>query len=103
MPKSTPASSSSTKGSRRGAMRLLREHPMVLALCGLCVATTGLMMVLAVSLPRRLDQLGIHDTFVAALYGTVLTSGAASLVGLTYAKLTARLGYAALMRIAAGA
>ncbi len=33
----------------------------------------------------------------------MLTSGAASLVGLTYAKLTAHLGYAALMRIAAGA
>ncbi|MDP9607964.1 MULTISPECIES: MFS transporter [Streptomyces] len=52
---------------------------------------------------RRLDQLSIHDTFVDARYGTMLTSGAASLVGLTYAKLTARLGYAALMRIAAGA
>ncbi|MBQ1097961.1 MFS transporter [Streptomyces sp. b94] len=57
----------------------------------------------ALSLPRRLDELGIHDTFVVALYGTVLTSGAASLVGLTYAKLTAHLGYAALRRIAAGA
>ncbi|MFC9000985.1 hypothetical protein ACFT7U_35490 [Streptomyces rochei] len=56
-----------------------------------------------VGLPRRLDELGIHDTFVVALYGTVLTSGAASLVGLTNAKLTAHLGYAALMRIAAGA
>ncbi|MGW0500543.1 MFS transporter [Streptomyces sp. NPDC003007] len=105
LPKTSHASPSdpSAKGSRRGAVRLLREHPLVLALCGLWVATTGLMMVLAVSLPRRLDQLGIHDTLVVALYGTVLASGAASLVGLTYAKLTARLGYAALMRTAAGA
>ncbi|MBR8640413.1 MFS transporter [Streptomyces tuirus] len=76
---------------------------MVLGLCGLWVASTGLMMVLAVSLPRRLDQLGIHDTLVVALYGIVLSSGAASLIGLTYAKLTARFGYAVLMRCAIGA
>ncbi|WP_262705798.1 MULTISPECIES: MFS transporter [Streptomyces] len=64
LPKTTPASQSdaSAKGSRRGVVRLLREHPMVLALRGLWVATTGLMMVLAVSLPRRLDQLGIHGS-----------------------------------------
>ncbi|KPC85886.1 hypothetical protein ADL35_14575 [Streptomyces sp. NRRL WC-3753] len=89
------------KGTRGGALRLLREYPLVLGLCGLWVATTGLMMVLAVSLPRRLDQLGIHDTLVVALYGVVLSSGAASLIGLTYAKLTARIGYAALLRLAA--
>jgi MFS family permease len=87
--------------SRGGALRLLRERPLVLGLCGLWVATTGLMMVLAVSLPRRLDQLGIHDTLVVALYGTVLASGAAGLVGLAYARLTARFGYAPLLRIAA--
>lgn len=91
------------RGGSRGAWRLLREHPKVLALCGLWVATTGLMMVLAVFLPRRLDQLGIHNTLVVALYGTVLAAGAASLVGLCYAKLTARFGRATLMRIAAGA
>ncbi|MEU9425304.1 MFS transporter [Streptomyces sp. NPDC048342] len=104
LPRVAPASENSreAKGRRGGALRLLREHPQVLALCGLWVATTGLMMVLAVSLPRRLDQLGIHDTLVVAMYGTVLASGAASLIGLTYAKLTARFGYAALMRIAAG-
>ncbi|MEW2635519.1 MFS transporter [Streptomyces sp. NPDC048389] len=89
------------RASRGGALRLLRENPLILGLCGLWVATTGLMMVLAVSLPRRLDQLGIHDTLVVALYGTVLASGAAGLIGLTYARLTARLGYAVLMRIAA--
>ncbi|MGK5500120.1 MFS transporter [Streptomyces sp. URMC 125] len=89
------------EGSRRGAVRLLRERSLLLGLCGLWVATTGLMMVLAVSLPRRLDQLGIHDTLVVAVYGTVLGSGAAALVGLGYAKLTARFGYAALMRFAA--
>ncbi|MEU3228180.1 MFS transporter [Streptomyces sp. NPDC006976] len=93
--------SRSQEGGKGGAIRLLRERPLVTALCGLWVATTGLMMVLAVSLPRRLDQLGIHDTLVVALYGTVLASGAASVVGLTYARLTARLGYTVLMRIAA--
>ncbi|WP_260462528.1 hypothetical protein [Streptomyces sp. TRM72054] len=67
------------------------------------MATTALMMVLAVFLPRRLDQLGIHDTLLVALYGVVIASAAASAVGLTYAKLTARLGHAVLMRIAAGA
>lgn len=89
--------------NRRGALRLLRRHPKLAALCGLWVATTALMMVLAVFLPRRLDQLGIHDTLLVALYGVVIASAAASAVGLTYAKLTARLGHAVLMRIAAGA
>ncbi|GCB52066.1 MFS transporter [Streptomyces sp. NL15-2K] len=105
LPKATPARENNpgTKGDRGGAVRLLREHPLVLGLCGLWVASTGLMMVLAVSLPRRLDQLGVHDTLVVALYGIVLSSGAASLIGLTYAKLTARFGYAVLMRCAVGA
>ncbi|UQA96341.1 MFS transporter [Streptomyces halobius] len=105
LPQATPASENSRQpnGARGGAVRLLREHPLVLALCGLWVTTAGLMMVLAVSLPRRLDQLGIHDTLIVALYGTVLSSGAASLIGLTYAKLTARCGHVTLMRIAAGA
>ncbi|WJV48123.1 MFS transporter [Streptomyces flavofungini] len=105
LPKTAPTSESTSKvkGERGGAVRLLREHPLVLGLCGLWVASTGLMMVLAVSLPRRLDQLGIHDTLVVALYGIVLSSGAASLIGLTYAKLTARFGYAVLMRCAVGA
>ncbi|MCC9710665.1 MFS transporter [Streptomyces sp. MNU76] len=104
LPRTAPTAENSqkTKRPRGGAVRLLREHPLVLGLCGLWVATTGLMMVLAVSLPRRLDQLGIHDTLIVALYGTVLASGAASLIGLTYAKLTSRFGYATLMRIAAG-
>ncbi|TDC09544.1 MFS transporter [Streptomyces sp. 8K308] len=87
--------------ARGGAARLLRDHPLLLGLCGLWVASTGLMMVLAVSLPRRLDQLGIHDTLIVALYGTVLTAGAASLIGLAYAKLTARFGYTTLIRVAA--
>lgn len=105
LPHSAPAGDSSrtTKNTRGGAIRLLREHPLLLGLCGLWVATTGLMMVLAVSLPRRLDQLGIHDTLIVALYSTVLASGAASLIGLGYAKLTARFGYARLMRLAATA
>ncbi|MGP3974435.1 MFS transporter [Streptomyces sp. 8N114] len=105
LPKTAPASGTGAKPKkeRGGAVRLLRGHPLVLGLCGLWVASTGLMMVLAVSLPRRLDQLGIHDTLVVALYGIVLSSGAASLIGLTYAKLTARFGYAVLMRCAVGA
>lgn len=65
------------------------------------MASAGLLMVIAVSLPRRLDQLGIHDTFVVALYGAVLSSGAAGIIGLTYAQLTARVGHPALMRCAA--
>jgi MFS family permease len=102
LPRTGAAGSEGRSGrSRGGALRLLRERPLVLGLCGLWVATTGLMMVLAVSLPRRLDQLGIHDTLVVALYGTVLASGAAGLVGLAYARLTARFGYAPLLRIAA--
>lgn len=108
LPKSASISGTSTKGAQAegsggGAARLLREHPLVVGLCGLWVASTGLMMVLAISLPRRLDQLGIHDTLVVALYAIVLSSGAASLIGLTYAKLTARFGYPVLMRLAVGA
>ncbi|MFD3820898.1 MFS transporter [Streptomyces sp. NPDC058625] len=95
--------SASGTGAKRGALQLLRRHPKLTALCGLWVVTTGLMMVLAVFLPRRLDQLGIHNTLLVALYGTVIASAAAGAVGLTYAKLTARLGHAVLMRIAAGA
>ncbi|NLU70712.1 MFS transporter [Streptomyces sp. HNM0574] len=104
LPGDTPAQTDdrNAKGPGGGAVRLLRERPLVLGLCGLWVATTGLMMVLALSLPRRLDELGIHDTLVVALYSTVLSSGAAGLVGLAYAKLTARLDHALLMRIAAG-
>ncbi|MFE0764051.1 MFS transporter [Streptomyces smyrnaeus] len=102
-PSSTDEASNGAKTGtpRAGALRLLRERPLILALCGLWVASAGLLMVIAVSLPRRLDQLGIHDTFVVALYGTVLSSGAAGIIGLTYAQLTARVGHPALMRCAA--
>ncbi|MFE9335549.1 MFS transporter [Streptomyces sp. NPDC007063] len=89
--------------TRNGALLLLRRHPKVLALCGIWVASTGLMMVLAVFMPRRLDQLGVHNTLLVAFYGTVLSAGAASLIGLGYARLTARFGHAALLRAAAGA
>ncbi|MCQ8835260.1 MFS transporter, partial [Streptomyces malaysiensis] len=57
----------------------------------------------AVSLPRRLDELGIHDTLLVALYGTVLASAAASLIGLCYSRLTARFGHVMLRRVAAAA
>lgn len=103
LPKATAADREQAQKMRGGAIRLLRERPVLLGLCGVWVATSGLLMVLAVCLPRRLDQLGIHDTFVVALYGTVLSGGAASLVGLAYARLTARLRHVALMRVAAGA
>jgi predicted MFS family arabinose efflux permease len=86
---------------RDGAIRLLRAHPRLLALCGLWIATTGLMMVFGLFLPRRLDELGVSNTLLVAVYGIVLAAGVASLVGLTYARLRARLGYAVLLRIAA--
>ncbi|WP_021593268.1 MFS transporter [Actinomadura welshii] len=98
-PETGPASTRET--AEGGALRLLREHPVLLALCGLWVATMGLLMVFAVFLPQRLDQVGVQDTFLVALYGVVIASAVASLVGLGYARLRRRLGYRTLMQIAA--
>ncbi|WP_412520896.1 MFS transporter [Actinomadura madurae] len=83
-PETGPASTRET--AEGGALRLLREHPVLLALCGLWVATMGLLMVFAVFLPQRLDQVGVQDTFLVALYGVVIASAVASLVGLGYAR-----------------
>ncbi|ROO63111.1 putative MFS family arabinose efflux permease [Micromonospora sp. Llam0] len=88
----------SSPTGRRGAVRLLRDRPLLLGLCGIWVATAGLMMVLAVFLPRRLDQLGIQDTVLVAVYSMVVSGAAASLAGLAYARLRTRLSYPALLR-----
>ncbi|ROO63270.1 putative MFS family arabinose efflux permease [Micromonospora sp. Llam0] len=89
---------SPTSNSRRGAVRLLRDRPLLLGLCGIWVATAGLMMVLAVFLPRRLDQLGVQDTVLVAVYSMVVSGATASLAGLSYARLRAWLSYPALLR-----
>ncbi|NGO72876.1 MFS transporter, partial [Streptomyces boncukensis] len=85
-----------------GALRLLIRYPKVLALCATWVFTSIIMIVLAVFLPMRLDELDIGNTVLVALYGTVLASCTASVIGLGYAGLARRLGYPVLVRAATG-
>jgi hypothetical protein len=66
-PAADPHATTGPRRRGRGeAFRLLRARPLLLGLCAIWVATAGLMMVLAVFLPRRLDQLGIQDTLLVA-------------------------------------
>ncbi|MBX7268890.1 MFS transporter [Micromonospora sp. Llam7] len=101
-PAADPHATTGPRRRGRGeAFRLLRARPLLLGLCAIWVATAGLMMVLAVFLPRRLDQLGIQDTLLVALYGVVLSSATASLAGLAYPRLRTRLSYPSLLRVSA--
>lgn len=84
-----------------GVRRLLRRHPMLLAWYAVML-TSGLMLyTVVVFLPQRLAQLGVRDPFQVSLFLAVMAV-AASVVGLLYARLRARLGVAVLLRLAAG-
>ncbi|GAB3297154.1 MFS transporter [Parasphingorhabdus pacifica] len=87
----------------RGAFRLLRWYPSLLTCYGLLVASAVFMYALAVFLPQRLAVLHIEEPLLVAVYSVVAAAATTSLVGLGYGTLSAKLGYRALLRTAAGA
>jgi ACDE family multidrug resistance protein len=87
-------------GARGGLLRLLRARPQLVGLYALMVTTALLMYALAVFLPQRLAQVGVSAPFLVSMF-TVGSSAAMSVVGLAYARVRARLGYDALLRVSA--
>lgn len=83
-----------------GVVPLLRGHPRLLGVYGLVFTLFVMMYALAVFLPQRLGQLGVDAPILVALFLLPMT-GAASLVGLVYARLRARASHAALLRVSA--
>ncbi|SNR36311.1 Predicted arabinose efflux permease, MFS family [Haloechinothrix alba] len=83
-----------------GAVRMLRRYPALLAWYGLMLTTGLLMYSLAVFIPQRLAELGVHEPLRVSLF-MVAMSIAAGVVGLAYGRLRARLDYAAMLRITA--
>ncbi|MET9832222.1 MFS transporter [Streptomyces sp. NPDC006385] len=87
------------RGTRGGAVRLLREHPRLPALYALSLFGSFLLYVMAVFLPQLLTENGIEEPFTISLI-TTSTSVGGSLIGLVYAKMKAGLGYQNLLRLA---
>ncbi|WP_016700885.1 MFS transporter [Actinoalloteichus spitiensis] len=81
-----------------GLVPLLRT-PLLMAYCGLLLVLAMLMLAVAVFLPQRLAQVGVHNPFVVSVFSAVLAV-AMSLVGLVYARIRRRLRYPAVLRIA---
>lgn len=99
LPADVPAAEESS-ATGKGALRLLRNYPMLLAWYGLMI-TTGLMLyTVAVFLPQRLAQIGVHEPFQVSLFMVVMAT-AASLIGLGYARIRARFDYPTLLRTTA--
>nr|WP_167355154.1 MFS transporter [Nocardia ignorata] len=96
-----PATQEAGAAARSGsALDLVRRYPRLLAWYGLMV-TTGLMMYsLAVFLPQRLAQLGIAAPIFVSLF-MVVQAVASIGVGLGYARIRARFGFAVLLRTTA--
>ncbi|MQA11326.1 MAG: MFS transporter [Pseudonocardiaceae bacterium] len=86
-----------------GVIRLLRQRPKLFGFYGLMVSMALLTYAMAVFLPQRLAEIGIRAPLLVSIYAVVGGAVMASLIGLVYAKLRERLGYAALLRIAATA
>ncbi|GHA78003.1 MFS transporter [Streptomyces termitum] len=82
-----------------GIVDLLRRHPNLLAFYAFSFFASFLLYVLAVFLPQRLTEVDVEEPFLIALI-TVSTSVGGTLIGLFYAKMKARLGYANLLRTA---
>ncbi|MFW6725028.1 MFS transporter [Streptomyces sp. MAR4 CNY-716] len=83
-----------------GMVRLLRTYPALLVWCGLFLVSMVFMYALAVFLPQRLAQVGVEVPFLVSLY-TVAASLLATVAGLAYARVRARLGYGSLLRVSA--
>lgn len=100
-PKRTTTAAASVVGAVSGsAWDLLRRYPMLWVWYSLMVITGLMMYILAVFLPQRLAQLGIHEPVFVSVFMAVQAT-ASILVGLTYARIRARLGYSALLRVTA--
>jgi MFS family permease len=84
------------------ALGLLATSPRLIGLLGIVVASGMMMYVPAVFLPKRLEQIGIESTVMVALYGVVLASVTASIIGLAYSWLSARLSHAWMLGLSAG-
>ncbi|WP_393915956.1 MFS transporter [Halostreptopolyspora alba] len=98
----TGASPGSGPGETSGGLfGLLRTSPALLGLAGIVLASGIMMYVPAVFLPKRLEEIGITSPFLVAVYGVTLAAVTASLVGLVYARVRARLSHAAILRLAA--
>lgn len=97
-----PADARTADGARTSgsALSLLRRYPSLLAWYGLMM-TTGLMIyTLAVFLPQRLAQIGVHDPFHVSLF-MVMMAVTASMVGILYARIRVRYTYSTLLRTTA--
>ncbi|MBB4934790.1 MFS family permease [Lipingzhangella halophila] len=96
------ASSGSDSGKTSGSLLgLLRTSPVLIGLAGIMLASGAMMYVPAVFLPKRLEEIGITAPFLVAVYGVTLAAVTASMVGLVYARVRARLSHAAILRLAA--
>ncbi|MCE6995508.1 hypothetical protein LZG04_11940 [Saccharothrix sp. S26] len=79
------------------------RRPRLLVWYALLLISALLSYSLAVFLPQRLAEIGIHAPFLVAVYAVVLASLAGSLVGLVYACLRTRLSNAVIVRLAVAA
>lgn len=95
---STSSPGGSTTGG--GAFRTLVTHPRLIGILAIILASGLILYVPAVFLPKRLEQIGITSTFVTAIYAVTLGAVAASILGLFYDRIRARLDDAWIMRIA---
>ncbi|WP_081893498.1 MFS transporter [Actinoalloteichus caeruleus] len=87
------------RGGGGGGLVSLLRVPRLMAYCGLLLVLAMLMLVVAVFLPQRLAQVGVHNPFVVSVFSAVLAV-AMSLVGLGYARIRGRLRYPAMLRVA---
>lgn len=94
------ARTAGARDSSGSALSLVRRCPTLLAWYGLMI-TTGLMLyTVAVFLPQRLAQIGVHDPLQVSLFMVGLAI-AASVIGLLYARIRTRYGYSTLLRTTA--
>jgi ACDE family multidrug resistance protein len=86
--------------TRGGNVRQLLRRPALLGVYGFIFVLAVMMYSVAVFLPQRLGQLGVHAPILVSAY-MVAMAGSASLVGLAYAWLRARASYLGLLRFSA--
>jgi MFS transporter, ACDE family, multidrug resistance protein len=97
-----PSGPQPSRGRTGRFASLLRAHPALLAWYGLQALGAVLLYALVVFLPQRLAELGVEAPVAVAVY-VVLNGASASLTGLGYARARARLPYAVLFVLVAGA
>lgn len=86
-----------TAWSGGNVVALLRRRPALFGIYGLLFVMMIMMYGLAVFLPRRLAEVGVHEPLVISLFMAAM-AGAASVIGLFYARIRRRLSYAAILR-----